>query len=106
MKSTFRMYAIVSFLVSGVVAAALVIQRHDADIYNWGHIPMQIACASGGIGSGCENNGVAVQLGTIVVTPTQAEERYLASHDLFHDSSMLNTSRNSSVLTAGQAEKG
>ena len=106
MKSTFRMFAIVSFLVSGVVAAVLVIQRHDADIYHWGHAPIRIACASDGSGSGCEHSGMTVQLGTIVVTPTQAEDRYLASHDLFHDSPMLNSSRNSSVLTVGQAETG
>jgi len=106
MKTTISTFAIVSALVFGIAVSALVIQHRNTDSSRRKHVPIQMACAAGGIGSGCGKNRSDIQLGTIVVTPTQAERHYLASHDLSHHIPMFDSNRLTPAQTVRQAETG
>ncbi|MGA9853693.1 MAG: hypothetical protein WBR29_00250 [Gammaproteobacteria bacterium] len=106
MKTTFSTFIIVFALVSSIAAAALVIQHHETDIYHRGHAPVNIVCSTAGISSGCKRSGVPVQLGTIVVTPTQAERRYLETHESLSDMTMFYSNRMAPATKAARPETG
>lgn len=82
MRITFRKLAITLSLAFGVAIMALIFLQLHAHTPQRDNAALRVACTTGKGGGDCANNKSVIQLGAIVVTPTQAEQRYLASHSM------------------------
>ena len=82
MRITFRKLAITLSLVFGVAVMALIFLHLHTSAPQQGNAALRMECTTGKRDAGCASNGSVIQLGAIVVTPTQAEQRYLASHGM------------------------
>ena len=103
MRVTFPKTAIALALAFGVIAMTFIFLQLHAPASRHGVVSSRVTCTSVGPGMGCADSGSVIQLGTVVVTPTPAQQRYLVSHGMIRMSPTANLGRSTATPLADMA---